>query len=218
MKDSITVKKDQWIPQGKMIGKSGNTGNSSDPHLHFDLRAYWNSGYPTNDMGPTIPVIFEDKNHVGWRAKVGDELHSNNDYTLQEDWRWCNKCQGLFFGGNAGSKCPADSKAHTKIGSGNYVLVGDSPNASGQQDWRWCNKCPGLFFGGNAGSKCPLGKKDRKMFDEMMSYPRLNNSAGSNACRPVLIHPILMSIIFEHYKLDKMRKGFLIISKLVSYT
>ncbi|HSA72355.1 MAG TPA: hypothetical protein VLD84_00200 [Nitrososphaeraceae archaeon] len=45
-----------------------------------------------------------------------------------------------------------------------------------------------------------LDKKDRKMFDEMMSYSRLYNSAGSNACRPILIHPILMSIIFEHYK------------------
>lgn len=45
-----------------------------------------------------------------------------------------------------------------------------------------------------------LDKKDREKFDEMMSYPRLYNSAGSNACRPILIHPILMSIIFEHYK------------------
>ena len=45
-----------------------------------------------------------------------------------------------------------------------------------------------------------LDKKDRKMFDQMFSYSKLYNSAGSNACRPVLIHPILMSIIFEHYK------------------
>jgi len=34
----------------------------------------------------------------------------------------------------------------------------------------------------------------------MFSYSRLYNSAGSNARRPILIHPILMSIIFEHYK------------------
>ena len=45
-----------------------------------------------------------------------------------------------------------------------------------------------------------LGKQDRKKFDEMSSYSRLYNSAGGNACRPELIHPILMSIIFEHYK------------------
>ncbi len=45
-----------------------------------------------------------------------------------------------------------------------------------------------------------LDKRDRKVFDEMFSYPRLYNSAGSMACRPGLIYPILMSILFEHYK------------------
>ena len=45
-----------------------------------------------------------------------------------------------------------------------------------------------------------LDKRDRKMFDEMLSIPRLYNSAGTMACRPVLIHVILLSIIFEHYK------------------
>ena len=53
-----------------------------------------------------------------------------------------------------------------------------------------------------------LDKKDRKEFDKMFSYSRLYNSAGSNACRPVLIHPIIMSIIFEHYKqLEKLLRS-----------
>ena len=53
-----------------------------------------------------------------------------------------------------------------------------------------------------------LDKEDRKEFDKMFSYSRLFNSAGSNACRPILIHPILMSIVFEHYKqLDVLRKS-----------
>ena len=34
----------------------------------------------------------------------------------------------------------------------------------------------------------------------MFDYSRLYNSAGSNASRPQLVHPILMSIILEHYK------------------
>lgn len=38
-----------------------------------------------------------------------------------------------------------------------------------------------------------LDKKDRKMFDQMFSYSILYNSAGSNACSPILIHPILFS-------------------------
>jgi len=45
-----------------------------------------------------------------------------------------------------------------------------------------------------------LDKQDRKIFDEMISIPRLYNVAGTMACRPVLIQTILMSIIFEHYK------------------
>ena len=53
-----------------------------------------------------------------------------------------------------------------------------------------------------------LGKKEKKMFDEMFDYSRLYNSAGSSACRPQLIHPILMSIIFQHYKqLDKLQRS-----------
>jgi hypothetical protein len=53
-----------------------------------------------------------------------------------------------------------------------------------------------------------LGKKDKKLFDEMFSYSRLYNSAASNACRPILIHPIIMSIIFEHYKqMEKLRRS-----------
>jgi len=43
-------------------------------------------------------------------------------------------------------------------------------------------------------------EKEKKLFDEMLDYSRLYNSAGSNASRPVLIHPILISVIFEHYK------------------
>jgi hypothetical protein len=45
-----------------------------------------------------------------------------------------------------------------------------------------------------------LDKQDRKKFDELLSIPRLYNSAGTMACRPVLSHVILMSVIFEHYK------------------
>jgi hypothetical protein len=41
-----------------------------------------------------------------------------------------------------------------------------------------------------------LDKSERKMFDEMMSYSRLDNASGVTACKPVLIQPILMSIVF----------------------
>lgn len=75
----------------------------------------------------------------------------------QRNWRWCNKCQGLWFGGNAGSKCPAGG-AHTKVGSGNYSLVHGATGVPGQANWRWCSKCQGLWFGGSGtNGKCPAG-------------------------------------------------------------
>jgi hypothetical protein len=45
-----------------------------------------------------------------------------------------------------------------------------------------------------------LDKQDRKKFDEMINISRFYNVAGTMAARPVLIHVILISIIFEHYK------------------
>jgi hypothetical protein len=45
-----------------------------------------------------------------------------------------------------------------------------------------------------------LDKKDRKTFDQMYDCVKLHNNSCSNACRPVVIHSVLMSIIFEHYK------------------
>jgi hypothetical protein len=34
----------------------------------------------------------------------------------------------------------------------------------------------------------------------MLLIPQLYNIAGTMTCRPVLIHVLLISIIFEHYK------------------
>lgn len=76
----------------------------------------------------------------------------------QADWRWCNKCQGLFFkrAGGAG-RCPAGG-GHSEAGSFKYLLVYNYSLPHGQDNWRWCRKCEGLFFAGNptAGS-CPVG-------------------------------------------------------------
>ncbi|MGB5090004.1 MAG: hypothetical protein WBN72_03570 [Nitrososphaeraceae archaeon] len=53
-----------------------------------------------------------------------------------------------------------------------------------------------------------LDKSERKDFNEMMSYSHKYNAAGVTACKPVLIQPILMSIIFQHYKqLDTIQRS-----------
>ncbi len=83
------------------------------------------------------------------------------DYTIgQDNWRMCKKCQGMFFAGNPGSKCPAGG-SHDATSSGNYDIPQGMPNwasVPGQSNWRWCKKCQGMFFGGNAtDGVCPAG-------------------------------------------------------------
>ncbi len=45
-----------------------------------------------------------------------------------------------------------------------------------------------------------LDKKDRKQFDEMWDIPKLYITACSNSVQLVPLHPIMISILFHHYK------------------
>jgi hypothetical protein len=73
----------------------------------------------------------------------------------QPNWRWCSKCQGLFYAGLSGSVCPAGGSGHSSVASGNYSL--HVTTADTQENWRWCYKCQGIFYAGNSGSVCPAG-------------------------------------------------------------
>src|ERR671916_718540 len=48
--------------------------------------------------------------------------------------------------------------------------------------------------------KKALDKSERKIFDEMWDIPRLYVSACSNSVQIVPFHPIVISILFHHYK------------------
>jgi hypothetical protein len=183
---STKVVKGQYVLQGEIIALSNHTGNSSSPHLHFDLRINWNS---RDNFGPTVPVQFEDKNHVSWRPKSGDPLASNNSILRQEEWRWCSRCHGLYFGGKpsmgtTGGKCPAGGTHAQGMGAQNYILVVNS-NVPGQADWRWCHKCQGLFFAGNPGSRCPAtGEHDKTGSGNitLVNSPNAPGQAGWRWC------------------------------------
>src|SRR5215211_4908472 len=45
-----------------------------------------------------------------------------------------------------------------------------------------------------------LDKSERKEFDDMFDIPRLHLTACSNSVQLVPLHPIIMSILFHHYK------------------
>jgi len=69
----------------------------------------------------------------------------------QMNWRWCAKCQGLFWaGGQSNGICQAGGP-HADVASGyNYALSIDVSVTGAQSQWRWCRKCMELVFEGNA--------------------------------------------------------------------
>ncbi|HEV2756785.1 MAG TPA: M36 family metallopeptidase [Actinomycetota bacterium] len=122
------------------------------------------------------------------RFGMGPQAQSNGaqvtgivaDYTVGQDgWRWCNKCQGMFYGPNINaSDCPAGG-AHAATGSGNYDIVVNWPAAPGQSGWRWCNKCQGMFYGPNINaSDCPAGGPHASVGSG--DYKLVFNAAGSS--------------------------------------
>lgn len=50
---SLAVKPGQAVTKGQLIGKSGNTGNSSGAHLHFEMRnnIRWSAGQDIDPAG-----------------------------------------------------------------------------------------------------------------------------------------------------------------------
>ncbi len=48
--------------------------------------------------------------------------------------------------------------------------------------------------------RAALDKKDKKSFDQMFAIARLYISACMMACRPIRLQPILMAMVFHHFK------------------
>jgi len=96
-------------------------------------------------------------------ARAGDMGASVDSSAQQGDWRWCHKCEGLFFAGHPSKGvCPADRgiTPHDASQSGHYAVLFDDGVGveNAQNSWRWCHKCEGLFFAGHPiMGQCPAG-------------------------------------------------------------
>lgn len=54
-KGSIAVKKGDKVLEGQLLAKTGNTGDSTGPHLHFEIQRGKNYVYTTNGTRYTEP-------------------------------------------------------------------------------------------------------------------------------------------------------------------
>ncbi|MGA7217707.1 MAG: M23 family metallopeptidase [Candidatus Sulfotelmatobacter sp.] len=52
---TVAVHYDQWVRSGQMLGQCGNSGNSSEPHLHYHLQ---NTSVPFEGDG--LPAFFSE--------------------------------------------------------------------------------------------------------------------------------------------------------------
>ena len=78
-------------------------------------------------------------------------------YAMQSGWRWCYKCEGLWFAFNGTpGRCPAGD-GHSDAGSGDYTLKFDTEDHVGQNGWRHCTQCQGLVYYGEDPTEPRLG-------------------------------------------------------------
>ena len=65
---------------------------------------------------------------IAWSSLFQESVGSTSSpltiFETQNNWRYCNKCQGLFFAGVNMGVCPTGD-SHDLTGSGDYALVGD---------------------------------------------------------------------------------------------
>jgi hypothetical protein len=110
--------------------------------------------FPGNGTTGKCPAGGGHDQSISWQYYLNYEPTYDETSSYQRNWRWCGKCQGLFYAGNGTTgKCPAGG-GHYQSVSVDYVL---DTLPGGQGNWRWCGNCQGLFYAGNGTGKCPVG-------------------------------------------------------------
>lgn len=78
--------------------------------------------------------------------------------SMQSGWRWCRKCESLYYSRNPSPGACAAGGTHDSSQSGAYSfrLAEGQPGVQG--GWRWCAKCQVAFYTANPGQGvCPAG-------------------------------------------------------------
>lgn len=195
-----------WSPLGKPGSRpiglrrdpkdpNGSTFNPTILALNSESAEYLASSNLSGHGQGILEINYVDDPHLQGNYSIFVQVEKLSDGDAptgqpQPNWRWCDNCQGLFYGpGQPTSSCPAGG-THTAAEvsrSGNYSLAHDLPTPPGYQDnWSWCNKCQGLYWGlGVHESSCPAGDRHAAPADSgSWNYSLPHNAAPSPAMQP----------------------------------
>lgn len=76
---SVAVKAGQHVARGQALGRCGNSGNTSEPHLHFHLQ-----DAPEFGEGDGLPVLFEDYSAEGKPVARGEPVQGQTIAPMAE--------------------------------------------------------------------------------------------------------------------------------------
>jgi hypothetical protein len=211
-------------PRLPSLGVCG-AGGAHDPtgSGSYDLRT---SGAGQSDWFPCTKCLClffagsRDSNlglcAAGGAHEKWDNGNPNSNFVLstsgagQSGWKWCNKCQCLFFGDPIHDPNACVAHTHNDIGSGDYFL---ETSGGGQSDWRYCSKCQGLFFAGTPGSNlgvCPAGGNhtDSGSADYFLSPPALPTTPPTPPTPPAAATNITVTRIGSTNMFQVIGMGF----------
>ena len=106
---------------------------------------------PGSKCPVTTPTSAHDSTGSGGYSVVNNVANDPG----QHHWRWCNKCQGIWYQDLGVSVCPADGKAHSLSGSGDYSIEVNPQDM--QKNWHKCVRCQSIFLAANGPGVCPGG-------------------------------------------------------------
>jgi len=76
----------------------------------------------------------------------------------QNEWRFCTKCNSLFYNGYDAKGACAAGGSHTAMGYDFMLPYDVAPTASAQDGWRFCTGCQAMFYDGSPDqAPCPAG-------------------------------------------------------------